>query len=72
VRGDVSIDSETFLMIEFINLKIKSAQSFGCDYKDGVCLGVFIGGECSYIYIYIDISICVYIVFLKNIVHNPT
>jgi hypothetical protein len=28
VRDDVLVDSETFLMTDFMNLKIKSAQSF--------------------------------------------
>jgi hypothetical protein len=29
VGGDVPINSETLLVIDFVNLKIKSAQSFG-------------------------------------------
>jgi hypothetical protein len=38
VRGDVSIDSEPLLVTDFVNLKIKSAQSFRCDYKGKVCM----------------------------------
>jgi hypothetical protein len=38
VRGDVPIDSKTLLVTDFVNLKIKSAQSFRCDYKSKVCM----------------------------------
>jgi hypothetical protein len=40
--NDVLIDSETLLMTDFVNLKIKSAQSFGCAHRGMVCMCVFI------------------------------
>jgi hypothetical protein len=40
--GDVLIDSDASLMTDFINLKIKSAQSFGCAYRDKMYTHVFI------------------------------
>jgi hypothetical protein len=43
VRGDVPVDSEMFLMTDFVNFKIKPTQSFGGDYRDSVCVCVFIG-----------------------------
>jgi hypothetical protein len=43
VGGDVPIDSETLLVTDFVNLKIKPAQSFGSDHKGRVCVRVFIG-----------------------------
>jgi hypothetical protein len=41
VVGDVPVDSKTFLVTNFVNLKIKLTQSFECVYRDRVC--VFIG-----------------------------
>jgi hypothetical protein len=55
--GDVPIDSETFLVIDFVNLMIKLAQSFRCIHRGKIC--VFIG--CARIYI----NICIFTVFLK-------
>jgi hypothetical protein len=43
VGGDVSIDSDTLLVTDFVNLKIKSAQSFRCAYSDRKCVCIFIG-----------------------------
>jgi hypothetical protein len=58
VGGDVPINSETFLITDFINLKIKSAQSFRGVYRDRVCMHVFIE-----INTYICMSIYIYIIF---------
>jgi hypothetical protein len=52
VGGDVSVNSETFLITDFINLKIKSAQSFRGAYRDRVCIHIFIEIN-THIYIYI-------------------
>jgi hypothetical protein len=52
VGGDVSIDSETLLMTDFVNLKIKSAQSFEYTHIDKVCMCVY-RDECSYVYTYL-------------------
>jgi hypothetical protein len=42
VVADILIDSEIFLMTYFINLKIKSVQSFEGVHKDRMCVRVFI------------------------------
>jgi hypothetical protein len=42
VRCDVPIDNKTFLMTNFINLKIKPTQSFRCAHMGRVCMRVFI------------------------------
>jgi hypothetical protein len=42
VGDDVFVDSETLLVIDFINLKIKPTQSFKDVYKDRVYIHVFI------------------------------
>jgi hypothetical protein len=55
VEDDVLIDSEAFLVTDFMNLKIKPAQSFEDAHKDMVCMHVFIGMNthaCMRIYIY--------------------
>ncbi len=59
--GDISIDSETFLVTDFVTIKIKSTQSFECAHKDRMCVRVFIG-----ISAHICMSICVCTVFLKK------
>jgi hypothetical protein len=61
VGGDVPIDNKTFLMTDFINLKIKPAQSFGCAHKGMVYVRIFIGIN---VHTYISIYICT--VFLKK------
>jgi hypothetical protein len=43
VGGDVSVDSETLLMTDFVNLKIKPVQSFGGAHRGRVCVRVLIG-----------------------------
>jgi hypothetical protein len=48
VRDDVPINSKTFLMINFINLKIKSVQSFRCAYRYKIYICTYIHrSECS-------------------------
>jgi hypothetical protein len=37
------IDSETLFVTDFMNLKIKSTQSFECTHKNKVCVHVFTG-----------------------------
>jgi hypothetical protein len=61
VGDDVSVDSETFLVIDFMNLKIKPAQSFRCAHRGRVCVCMFIGVSAR-----TCISICVCTVFLKK------
>jgi hypothetical protein len=61
VEGDVPVDNETLLVTDFVNLKIKSAQSFGDDHRDRVCVHVFIGAS---VRTYISIYVCT--VFLKK------
>jgi hypothetical protein len=61
VGGGALIDSETFLMIDFVNLKIKPTQSFECAYRGKVYVHVFIGVSArTYMNIY------VYTMFLKK------
>jgi hypothetical protein len=40
--GDALINSETLLLTDFINLKIKSTQFFRCAYRDKLCENIFI------------------------------
>jgi hypothetical protein len=61
VGGDVSVNGETLLVTDFMNLKIKSAQSFGCAHRDRVCVYMFIGVSA-----HTCMNICVYTVFLKK------
>jgi hypothetical protein len=61
VGGDVPVDSETLLVIDFVNLKIKLAQSFECAHKSRVCVCVFIG-----VSVHTCMNICVCTVFLKK------
>jgi hypothetical protein len=61
VGGDVPIDNETLLVIDFVNLKIKPAQSFRCVRRDMVHVHVFIK-----ISNYTSISIYVCTVFKKR------
>jgi hypothetical protein len=54
VRDDVPNDNETFLVTDFVNLKIKSVQSFGCAHRDKMCVYIFIGvSDYTYMSIYI-------------------
>jgi hypothetical protein len=64
VGSDVLIDSETLLVTDFVNLKIKSAQSFKCAHRDRVCVRVFIR-------VNVCICICICTVFLKKISFTP-
>jgi hypothetical protein len=54
VGGDVPVDSDALLVTDFMNLKIKSAQSFGGAHRGRVCMRVFIGVSA-----YTCMSICV-------------
>jgi hypothetical protein len=58
VRGDISIDSETLLVTDFINLKIKPVQFLGGAHRDMVYVHVFIGVSAR-----TCMSICVYTIF---------
>jgi hypothetical protein len=49
------VNNDTLLMIYFMNLKIKSTQSFKCGHKDKICIHMFI--EMSN-HTYINIYIC--------------
>jgi hypothetical protein len=43
VVDNFSVNSETLLVTDFINLKIKPAQTFECAHRSMVCMRVFIG-----------------------------
>jgi hypothetical protein len=45
VEGDISVDNETLLMTDFMNLKIKPTHSFGGAYRS----------EYSYMYKYLHL-----------------
>ncbi len=60
MRGDALIDSETLLVTDFVNLKIKSTQSFGGTHRDRMYVDIFIGVNA-----YMCINIYVYIMFKK-------
>jgi hypothetical protein len=61
VGGGIPIDSETLLMTDFMNLKIKSVQSFGEVLIRVGCTCVFIGVSA---HTYMSIYVCT--VFIKN------
>jgi hypothetical protein len=61
VGDDVPVDSEALLVTDFVNLKIKPAQSFRCAHRSRVCMCVFIG-----VSIHTCMSICVCTVFIKK------
>jgi hypothetical protein len=52
VADDVPVDSEVFLLTDFINLKIKSAQPSRGDHRGEVYICVY-SDKCSYIYEYL-------------------
>jgi hypothetical protein len=56
VGDDVFVDSETFLVTDFVNLKIKSAQFFRDAHRDRLCVHVFIRVSGSYVYDYICLN----------------
>jgi hypothetical protein len=62
VKDDVLVDSDALLMTDFVNLKIKLIQYFGCAHSDRVCVCMFIGVSAHPC---INIFVC--IVFLKKI-----
>jgi hypothetical protein len=59
------VNSEMLLLIDFMNLKIKSAQSFRGAHRGRVCVRVFIGVSA-----HMCMSICVCTVFLKKPLHE--
>jgi hypothetical protein len=59
VGDDVPIDNETLLVTDFVNLKIKMTQSFGCTYKDRICVIMWMSA-------YTYMSIYIYTVFLTK------
>jgi hypothetical protein len=62
VGGNVSVDSETLLVTDFVNLKIKPAQSSRVTYRGRMCVHVFI-----MVSAHMCISIYICTVFFKNI-----
>jgi hypothetical protein len=57
------IDSETLLVTDFMNLKIKPTQSFRGTHRNRVYVYVHMN-ECLYVYEYL----CLYCVFFKRII----
>jgi hypothetical protein len=58
---DVPVDSESLLVTDFVNLKIKSIQSFQCIHKGRMYVHMFIG-----VFDYIYISIYIFTMFLTK------
>jgi hypothetical protein len=56
-----SVDSEVLLMTDFVNLKIKLAQSFKDAHRGRMCIHMFISMSA-----HTCMNICVYTVFLKK------
>jgi hypothetical protein len=52
VGGDVPVDSETLLVTDFMNLKIKSAQFVEGAHRNSVYVYIY-KDECSYVYEYL-------------------
>jgi hypothetical protein len=55
VRDDVIVDSDALLMTDFMNLKIKLAQSFKSAHRDIMYMHRFIemsAHTCKYLYLY--------------------
>jgi hypothetical protein len=61
VGDDVPINSETILITDFVNLKIKPTQSFECAYRGRMCMIMFIG-----VSTHTCMNICVCTVFFKK------
>jgi hypothetical protein len=56
VEGDVPVNSDALLVTDFMNLKIKPAQSFRGAHRGRVCVRVCVHrGECSYVYEYLHL-----------------
>jgi hypothetical protein len=54
VGGDIPVDSESLLITNFVNLKIKSVKSFEGAHRGRMCMSIFIGVNahtCMSIYI---------------------
>jgi hypothetical protein len=62
VGYDVSVDNKTFLITEFVNLKIKLTQFFRCVHKNRVYVCVFIRVSAIRVYRYIYL----YCIFWKK------
>jgi hypothetical protein len=54
VGDDVHINNKALLVTDFVNLKIKLAQSFKCDSRSRIRVCVH-RGECSYVYEYLSL-----------------
>jgi hypothetical protein len=65
VGDDVLINSDALLMINFMNLKIKSAQFFRCVHMNRVYVHVFIKMS-----VHICISMYIYTIFLKKKIYS--
>jgi hypothetical protein len=65
VRDNVPVDSDTLLVTDFMNLKIKSIQSFRCVHRGKMYVHMLIG-----VSVHTYMSICIYTVFLKEMITN--
>jgi hypothetical protein len=68
VGDDVHINNEALLVTDFVNLKIKLAQSFKCASRSRIRVCVH-RGECSYVYEYLSLY---YVLKKKSFTGNET
>jgi hypothetical protein len=61
VGYNAHIDSDALFFIDFVDPKIKPAQSFRDTHRGKICVRVFIG-----VSVRTCMSICIYTVFLKQ------
>jgi hypothetical protein len=59
VKGVVFIDSEVFLVTDFVNLTIKPAQFFRCGHMSRMCVFIEVSGH-------VYMNIYIYIIFLTK------
>jgi hypothetical protein len=63
VGSDVPVDSETLLVTDFVNLKIKPTQSFRYAHRSRVYVRMFIGVSA---HTYMSICVCLYCISKKK------
>jgi hypothetical protein len=68
VGDDVPIDSEIFFVTDFVNLNIKSTQSFRCAHRGQMCAYIH-KSDYSYVYMYLRLY-CVSKKYLIKVFHT--
>jgi hypothetical protein len=68
VGGDVPVNSKTFLVTDFVNLKVKSAQSFECVHRNIYVCTVFLKKEEA---LYVTLHLAIRLQTRDGITHLP-